>query len=113
MKFSKTHTDLHGNLIETMSMELNQDVYIDDVLEAFTRFLRAVGYHFDGNIEIVPEESFDPYDKSFDWGNEEEEEEETTPAFEGPIEGFNDDVQVDDLSTNLPPGWPFPSTNKP
>jgi hypothetical protein len=110
MKFSKTHTDLHGNSIETVSIELNQDAYIEDVLEAFTRFLRAVGYHFDGNVEIVAEESIDLYDKSFDWGNEEEE---TTPAFEGPIEGFNDGVNVDELSTDLPPGWPFPVKSKP
>jgi hypothetical protein len=107
MKFSKTHTDLHGNSIETVSMELNHDAYIEDVLEAFTRFLRAVGYHIDGNIEIVPEESFDPYDKSFDaWDDTpEEEQEETTPLYDG--------VQVDELSTDLPSGWPFPEKSKP
>jgi len=94
MKFSKTHTDLHGNSIETVSIELNQDAYLDDVLEAFNRFLRAVGYHFDGNIEIVPEESFDPYDKSFD--------------------AWDEDSPVEEVSeSTAPTDWPFPLTPNP
>jgi hypothetical protein len=109
MKFSKTHTDLHGNSIETVLMELNQDAYIEDVLEAFTRFLRAVGYHFDGNIEIVEQEDFDSLNDGQDWGLDEVD----TPEFEGPIEGFNDGVNVDELSTDLPSGWPFPEKSKP
>lgn len=103
MKFSKTHTDIHGNFVETMSMELNQDVYIDDVLEAFTRFLRAVGYHFDGNIEIVPEESYN-IDLDDD-GQDFVHIDNMTPEFEGPVEGFSEDLKSTD--------WPFPTTTKP
>jgi len=104
MKFSKTHTDLNGNVVETMSMELTQDVYIDDVLEAFTRFLRAVGYHFDGNIEIVPEESYNISDLDDD-GQDFVHIDDMTPEFEGPVEGFSQEPK----STE----WPFPSTPRP
>ena len=98
MKFSKTHTDLHGNVVETMSMELNQDVYIDDVLEAFTRFLRAVGYHFDGNIEIVNDthhEMFEDPDDQF----------ENTD-----YEVYQEQFNIEKPSTTE---WPFPLTPKP
>lgn len=104
MKFSKTHTDFNGNPIETVSIELNQDIHIDDVLEAFSRFLRAVGYHFDGNVEIVSEESFDQYNLDDD-GQDFVHIDDMTPDFEGPIEGFSDTQKSSD--------WPFPSHTKP
>lgn len=104
MKFSKTHTDLQGNSIETVTMELDQDVYIDDVLEAFTRFLRAVGYHFDGNVEIVAEESIDLSDLNDD-GQDFVHINDMTPEFEGPVEGFSEDLKSTD--------WPFPVKSKP
>lgn len=105
MKFSKTHTDLNGNPIETVSIELNQDIHIDDVLEAFTRFLRAVGYYFDGNVELVYNlDDFDQYDLDDD-GQDFVHIDDMTPEFEGPIEGFSDALKSTD--------WPFPTTTKP
>jgi hypothetical protein len=114
MKFTKTHTDWNGEFLETISMEMREDAQIDDVLETFSRFLKAVGYHFDGEIQIVDQEETDFLNDDQDWSFDDEvEEDEMTPAFEGPIEGFNDGVQVDDLSTDLPKEWPFPTKSKP
>jgi hypothetical protein len=104
MKFTKTHNDWNGNFLETISMEMREDAHIDDVLETFSRFLRAVGYHFVGEVQIV-----DPDEINLDYNDEDA----ITPAFEGPIEGFNDGIQLDTQSTDLPPGWPFPLSTKP
>jgi hypothetical protein len=32
---------------------------LDEMCDAFENFLKANGYHFDGNVDIVPEHSFD------------------------------------------------------
>lgn len=104
MKFTQTHTDFNGNMIESLSMEIHQDAFIDDVLEAFSRFLKAVGYHFDGNIEIVPEESYDISDLDDD-GQDFVHIDNMTPEFEGPVEGFSEDFKSTD--------WPFPTSTKP
>ena len=108
MKFTKTHTDWNGEFLETISMEMREDAHIDDVIETFSRFLKAVGYHFNGELQIVYQEK-DPLDDDQDWNFDEVD----TPEFEGPIEGFNDGVQVDDLSSDLPKEWPFPTKSKP
>ena len=114
MKFTKTHTDWNGEFLETISMEMREDAHIDDVVETFSRFLKAVGYHFDGELQIIDQEETDFLNDDQDWNFDDEVDEDAmTPAFEGPIEGFNDGVQVDDLSTDLPPGWPFPTKTKP
>ncbi len=115
MKFTKTHTDWNGQFLETVSIQIKEDAHIDDALEAFGRFLKAAGYHFDGEIQIVGEEETDPLDDDQDWYVEDEDEvtsdeNEMTPAFEGPIEGFNDLYEVN--STTSHP-WPFPSSTKP
>ena len=41
---------------ETIIVQIDGDKGLDDMLETFGMFLRAVGYIFDGNIEIVEEE---------------------------------------------------------
>lgn len=114
MKFTKTHNDWNGNFLETISMEMREDAHIDDVLETFSRFLRAVGYHFDGEIQIVSEEEVDPLADDQDWSFDDDEEtadvNEMTPAFEGPIEGFQDPYEVNNAK---PSPWPFPTKSKP
>ena len=35
------------------------DADLNDMLEQFESYLKAVGFSFDGNIDIVPEHSFD------------------------------------------------------
>ena len=96
MKFIKTHTDYNGNFLETAMMELREDAHLDDVLETFTRFLRAVGYSFDGQVEIVQETEY----KEADWSGDSE-----APEFEGPIAGFDHSKESAD--------WPFPLVSKP
>lgn len=39
-----------------MEMNMDRDAMLDDVLVSFAGFLRAVGYCFDGHLEIVNEE---------------------------------------------------------
>jgi len=115
MKFTKTHNDWNGEFLETISMEMREDAHIDDVIETFSRFLKAVGYHFNGELQIVYQEK-DPLDDDQDWGFDDDEDDETadvnkmTPAFEGPIEGFQDRYEVNDTNRS---SWPFPSNTKP
>jgi hypothetical protein len=122
MKFTKTHNDWNGNFLETISMEMREDADIDDVLETFSRFLRAVGYHFVGEVQIVdPDEINLDYNAQEPWDFGADKDKDAyamhiygnTPAFEGPVEGFNDNIQLDDDSTDLPTGWPFPTKSKP
>jgi hypothetical protein len=118
MKFTKTHNDWNGQFLETVSIEIKEDVQIDDVLETFTRFLRAVGYDFDGQVQIVgDEDQFDPLDDDQDWNLEEDwdddgdDKNEMIPAFEGPIEGF---LNSHDSTYPTPSeAWPFPLSTKP
>jgi hypothetical protein len=121
MKFTKTHNDWNGQFLETISMEIREDAHIDDVLETFTRFMRAVGYVFDGDVQIVNQET-DALKDYQDWNFVEEDEVEETndemiPAFEGPIRGFHyqykdNNYQYKDNNTTSWP-WPFPSLTKP
>ena len=104
MKFIQTHTDYNGNLLESVTMEIKEDVHIDDALEAFGRFLKAAGYYFDGSVTIADDDFVRVEDMS--------------PAFEGEIEGFDEDSWVDDYiaeQTNKEPAnnWPFPTATKP
>ena len=113
MKFTKTHNDWNGQFLETVSMEMREDAHIDDVIETFSRFLKAVGYHFDGELQIVNQET-DFLNDDQDWNfDDETDDDANTAEFEGPIEGFNNSVQVDSLSTDLPKEWPFPVKSKP
>ena len=42
-----------------VTMYLHSDSTLDEVTEVFERFLRAMGYHFDGTVDIVEEEKAD------------------------------------------------------
>jgi hypothetical protein len=49
---------------------------LDEMCDAFENFLKANGYHFDGNVDIVPEHGFDNTDrnsiddaKPMEWNN--------------------------------------------
>jgi len=115
MKFSQTHKDWNGQFLETVSIETRDDLNIDDALETFGRFLKAAGYYFDGEVQIVGDEETDSLDDDQDWSFDDEDEEtsdenEMIPAFEGPIEGFQDQHEVNDTK---PSPWPFPSNTKP
>jgi len=102
MKFTQTHTDYRTDKpIETVSIEIAEHSNIGTVLEAFTRFLRAAGYCFDGEVEIVDHQAVDDFDDSIDSITNEEDK----IRFQGPIEGFSQST----ADTN----WPFPSINKP
>ena len=107
MKFSQTHNDWNGALLETVTLETKEDLHIDDALEAFGRFLRAVGYHFDGEIRIVDDNDQqvsldDLFDEVDDDGQDFVHIDDMTPEFEGPIDRL-------DKSTE----WPFPTSPKP
>ena len=106
MKFTKTHKNWNGEFLETISIETKDDLHIDDALEAFGRFLKAVGYHFDGEIRIVDDNDQVSLDDLFDEVDNDGQDfvhiEDMTPEFEGPI---------DRLDT--PAEWPFPIKSKP
>ena len=51
--FSTTH---HTKKIE---FTVEDDSDLEEMCDAFEHFLKACGYHFDGNVDIVPEHSFD------------------------------------------------------
>ena len=42
-----------------VTIEVGQEADLTEMLEAFESYLQAIGYSFDGNIDIVPEHSFD------------------------------------------------------
>lgn len=57
-------------------IEVGQDADLTEMLEAFESYLKAVGYYFDGNVDIVPEHGFDNTDrnsiddaKPMEWNN--------------------------------------------
>ena len=104
MKFTHSHTDYDNRVLETISMEISEHSTLTESLDAFERFLKAVGYVFDGTINIVNEDEqqlFNDLDDSFDSITNEDYQ----PQFEGPVEGFSEALK----STE----WPFPTTAKP
>ena len=121
MKFTKTHKDWNGEFLETITIETKDELHIDEALEAFGRFLKASGYHYNGEIQIVcDEDKFDPLEDTQDWNLEEdwdenESESTTTPKFEGPFEG----IEVPQVPQEIRPHpvtkepWPYPLTPKP
>lgn len=69
MKFTHNNDDVYGNQIESITVELHQHATLDELLETFTRFVRACGYHFEGDIDIVNNEIYyesTSEDQSFD-----------------------------------------------
>jgi hypothetical protein len=52
-KHELIHTDKHGEIIHfTFSGESS----LDTMLEKFTYYLKAVGFHFNGDLDVVGEE---------------------------------------------------------
>ena len=44
---------------ERIEFQVRDNSSLDEMLDAFENFLKANGYHFDGNVDIVPEDNFD------------------------------------------------------
>jgi len=42
-----------------IEFQVRDNSNLDEMLDAFENFLKANGYNFDGNVDIVPEPSFD------------------------------------------------------
>jgi len=42
-----------------IEFQVRDNSNLDEMLDAFENFLKANGYNFDGNVDIVPEHSFD------------------------------------------------------
>lgn len=106
MKFTQTHTDFRtGKPQETVSIEIAEHSDLSTVFDAFSRFLKAAGYEFDGNVDIVNDQDdfnyFEDSDDSFDSTNYDEDQAQS----ESPIEGFTDTYKSSD--------WPFPTRTKP
>jgi len=68
-KFSFENT-YPEQLSTTVEFTVPSDADLTDMLEQFELYLKAVGFSFDGNIDIVPEHSFDDTVRGFDeYGN--------------------------------------------
>ena len=44
---------------ERIEFQVRDNSSLDEMLDAFENFIKANGYHFDGNVDIVPEDNFD------------------------------------------------------
>lgn len=97
MKFTHIHNNEYGNEIESISMELHEHASLSDALDTFTRFLRAVGFHFEGSVDIVDHEA------EFDYALEEQEKFDYIEAYD----------QIDDDLLKANADWPFPLSTKP
>lgn len=51
--------DYEGQLNTKVEFCVPSDADLTDMLEQFEHYLKAIGFSFDGNIDIVPEHSFD------------------------------------------------------
>lgn len=102
MKFTHSHTDRDGRVLETVTIETNEGNTLDEALETFERFLKAVGYTFEGSIII--EESQQPLSDDFDQGYNTDGE-DVDPEHEESIDVFSEEVDIID--------WPFPKNSKP
>jgi len=55
-KFSSVHKDyLSDEIVSSIEVETDRDS-LPDVIEEFERFLRGVGFVFDGKLEIMESE---------------------------------------------------------
>lgn len=48
-----------------ITIEVGMDADLTEMLESFESYLRAVGYNFDGEVDIHPEHSFDERMREF------------------------------------------------
>ena len=51
--------DYPDQLPTTVEFTVPSGASLTDMLEQFELYLKAVGFNFDGNLDIVPEHSFD------------------------------------------------------
>lgn len=65
-KFIKTPyvSEFTGTDGQTITVEQDQDSTLPQMLQAFSDFLRASGYSFDGSLEIVNEVGYDENESS-------------------------------------------------
>lgn len=52
----EVHKEFTG--VKSIVMEVEVESSLDEVLEAYEKFLLAVGYSFDGHFDIVKEDDF-------------------------------------------------------
>jgi len=57
MKFECVHTDIRYHKIGTVSMELEEDIGLQGILDRFTQFLRGCGYVIDYDKTLVIEDA--------------------------------------------------------
>ena len=57
-KFSYEN-DYEQQLNTKVEFSIPSDADLTDMLEEFQNYLKAIGFRFDGNVDIVPEHSFD------------------------------------------------------
>ena len=51
--------DYEQQLNTKVEFSIPSDADLTDMLEEFQNYLKAIGFCFDGNVDIVPEHSFD------------------------------------------------------
>jgi len=51
--------DYEEQLSTKVEFTIPSDADLSDMLENFQYYLQAIGFHIDGNVDIVPEHSFD------------------------------------------------------
>ena len=68
--------DYEGQLATKVEFTVPSDASLTDMLEQFEYYLKGVGFHIDGNLDIVPEDSFDdthrgynPQERFDEYGN--------------------------------------------
>lgn len=61
--------DYEGQLNTKIEFTIPSDASLTDMLEQFQYYLKGVGFHIDGNIDIVPEHSFDDTVRFDEYGN--------------------------------------------
>ena len=67
-KFSYENT-YPEQLPTTVEFTVSSDASLTDMLEQFELYLKAVGFNFDGNLDIVPEDRFDDTVRFDEYGN--------------------------------------------
>jgi hypothetical protein len=50
------HKEFTG--VKSIVMEVQDEASRDEMLEAYESFLKSIGYHFDGHIDVVREDEF-------------------------------------------------------
>ena len=95
IKFTCSHNNTFSDTVkETVTIEIHEGSSLSEVLDTFERFLKACGYHFDGNVTI---------EEQFDFFNDVEDESYESTSLDEPLE-------QEDYSASA---WPFPTHSRP